>query len=107
MNILPDERGQVYLFTPGEFGLQGKRFGDDVFLEIGKACDALHADPYGDSTGCEDPSLAQSHIQRIRQRRDRHGACLLQVQATRILFSLHVDGVPLWNLANMNFHGLV
>lgn len=104
MNILPDERGQVYLFASGEFCLERKRVRHDVFFEIFKACDALQADPDGDPAGREDPALAQSHIQRIRQRGDRHGSCLLQIQPCGILFSLKMDGVSLRDLADMNFH---
>ena len=107
MNILPDERGQVYLFASGEFGLERKRVRHDVFFEICKACDALQADPHGDVAGCEDSAFAQSDVQGIRQRGDRRGTGLLQIQAGRILFSLQVEGVALWDLTDMNFHGLV
>ena len=95
MNILPDERGQVYLFASGEFGLERKRVRHDVFFEMFEACDALQADPDGDPAGREDPALAEPHIQRIRHRGDRDGTRLLQLQPGRLLFSLQMDGVSL------------
>lgn len=104
MNILPDERGQVYLFASREFGLEGKRVCHDVHFEIREARDALQSDPHGDPAGREDPAFAQAHLQGIRQRGDRRGARFLQIQPARILFTLQMKGVALWNLTDMNFH---
>ncbi len=104
MNILTNERGQVYLFATGEFGLQGKRIGDDVEFQIAQAGDALHADPDGDPSGGEEPAFAEPHIKRVAKGGNRRGACVLQIQTGIILFSLDVESLPLRDLANMNFH---
>ena len=104
MNILAHERGQVYLFAPREFGLECKRIRHDVHFQIRETGDALHANPHGDPPGRKEPSFAHAHIQRIRQWGDGHGTGILQVQAAGIFFSLEVEGFPLRNLADMNFH---
>ena len=104
MNILPHERGQVYLFASGKFGLQRKRIRDDVDFHIGETDDALHADPDGDPAGCKKPAFAHPHVERIRQWGDRRGTCLVEIQAGRIFLPLQVESVPLGDLANMNFH---
>lgn len=104
MNILTNERGQVYLFATGEFGLQRKRIGDDIAFQIAQAGDALHAHPDGDPSGGEEPAFAEPHIKRVTQSGNRRGACVLQIQAGSILFSLDVQSLPLRDLANMNFH---
>lgn len=104
MNILPHERGQVYLFMSLKFHLQGKGVGFDFLFHIGQAGDALHADPNGDLSGGKEPAFAQPDIQRIGQRRDRHGAGFLQPQWRGALFTFQMKRFSLRYLANMNFH---
>ena len=90
MNILTNEWGQVYLFASGEFGLQGKRVGDDVELQIAQAGDALHADPDRHASGGEEPAFAEAHIKRVAQGGNRRGARILQIQTGIIFFSFDV-----------------
>lgn len=104
MNILPHERGQVYLFASGEFGLEGKRIRDDVDFHIGQADDALHADAHGDPAGRKKPTFTHPDVQGIRQGGNRHGSGLLEIQPGGIFISLQVEGVPLGYLSNMHFH---
>ena len=104
MNILPHERGQVYLFASGEFGLQGKRVGCDVEFQIPQARHTLHAHPDREPACGKKTAFAEAEIQRVGQRGNRNGSRFLQIETGGIFFSFEMERLPLWNLANMNFH---
>jgi len=107
MNILSNERGQVYLFASCEFGLKRKRICHDIHFQICQADDAMHADTHGGSPGREEAPFAQTDIQTIGQSRNRRDPRFLQIQSGRIFLSLQMEGLPLWDLTNVNFHDLV
>ena len=104
-NVLPEILCQVYLLGTVQFYLASKVWNANGILETLKAGDALHLKRAFQSTRCKEASIAQTHLQRILQGRNRNGLRFIDVQHGSGLASLKMLSFGR-NLEGVYFHGV-